>query len=45
LGEGAIEHAFLTGTLAINATGSDKNNQLTRNAGANKLDGGNWPTP
>jgi Ca2+-binding RTX toxin-like protein len=40
LGEGAIEHAFLTGTLAINATGNDKDNELTGNAGANKLDGG-----
>lgn len=39
-GGGAIEHAALLGTSAINLTGNDENNELKGNAGANKLDGG-----
>ncbi|WP_162916594.1 M10 family metallopeptidase C-terminal domain-containing protein [Dongia deserti] len=40
LGGGAIEHAILLGTGAINATGNASDNVLTGNSGANKLDGG-----
>jgi Ca2+-binding RTX toxin-like protein len=34
-----IEHATLTGALALNATGDEGANMLIGNAGANKLDG------
>jgi Ca2+-binding RTX toxin-like protein len=35
-----LEHATLTGSAALNATGNASDNLLTGNAGANKLDGG-----
>src|SRR5262245_17843110 len=37
---GNVEHVTLTGTAALNATGTDGDNILIGNAGANKLDGG-----
>jgi Ca2+-binding RTX toxin-like protein len=37
---GAIEHAVLLGTTALNATGNAQDNKLTGNSGANKLNGG-----
>ena len=37
---GALEHATLTGSSSINATGNTAGNKLTGNSGANKLDGG-----
>jgi serralysin len=40
LASGLIEHAILTGTTAINATGNGADNELTGNSAANKLDGG-----
>jgi Ca2+-binding RTX toxin-like protein len=40
LASGLIEHAILTGTTAINATGNAEDNELTGNSAANKLDGG-----
>ena len=36
-----VEHAVLTGTAAINATGNASDNSLTGNTGANVLTGGN----
>jgi Ca2+-binding RTX toxin-like protein len=39
LAGGALEHAVLTGTGAVNATGNAENNQLTGNDGANALNG------
>ncbi len=35
-----VENLTLTGTAALNGTGSASNNTLTGNAGANRLDGG-----
>jgi len=39
-GAGAIEHARLLGTAAINASGNDQDNILVGNTAANRLDGG-----
>ena len=39
LASGAIEHAVLLGTTALNATGNAQANKLTGNSGANKLNG------
>ena len=40
LASGAIEHAVLLGTTALNATGNAQANKLTGNSGANQLNGG-----
>jgi Ca2+-binding RTX toxin-like protein len=40
LASGAIEHAVLLGTTALNATGNAQDNKLTGNTGANQLNGG-----
>ena len=40
LASGLIEHATLTVTTAVNATGNGGDNELTGNSAANKLDGG-----